>query len=167
MQTCRSRLPLLENRIGCRTERSQNVFSSLSFFLFFPDCRHSRQNYLILVLIAERTKRKWPYPATIAIVVHDLRTAIVIFCRSRIPTYCRSWERSLPSSIPLNHGYHILPRSCPTYVTLEFRTSDRYNNTLLSRNPLFYKYRHINCSYRAKAKIFDMLKKIYFVFYIM
>lgn len=69
---CRARFPEPSG-----VERRLGMF--LLFFSFFPAflvcVRHPRQDYLILALIAERTKREWPYPATIAIVVHDLRAA--------------------------------------------------------------------------------------------
>lgn len=106
-RTCRSRFPV-SGIVGCRT---------MSGFFFFPllssDSHYPRQDYLIFALIAERTKRKWPYPATIVVMVHDLRAAVVIFCRSRILT-CWSREREI-SSIPRDRGYHlaeIVP--CPT-----------------------------------------------------
>lgn len=79
--------------LAFRNHRVQSRESGtfLLFFLFLPlslCVRHPRQDYLILALIAERTKREWPYLATIAIVVHDLRVAVLILLRSRILTYC-------------------------------------------------------------------------------
>lgn len=96
--------------VGCRME-SKWFF----FFLFFSRLPPFSVGLSDSVaLIAERTKRKLPYPSTIAIVVHDLRATTVIFCRSKILTYCPSWEREI-FSIPQNHD-HLARQSCHVSV---------------------------------------------------
>lgn len=78
-----------------------------------PPLAPADENYLIVALIAERTKRDASYQLTIAIPLHDLRAAPVISRRSGV-TYSRvpSNEAAESSSLPRSDVQPAQP-PCP------------------------------------------------------
>jgi len=123
-------------------ERSPSISPSPCSPFTLPSGGHPG-DYLILALIAERTKRERAYPLAIAIAVHDLRAARVILRRSRILTYRwppegerqtdrerkREGERERRSLPTLGtNGYHleIVPR-CQTCHVRSAKPSDGHN----------------------------------------